>query len=134
LSRIAVQVLVPNPSDFRPLHPGLAVVLEDITVTSFAVDHDPKAPRALGFVIQHGDRKIVITGDRSDHGVLFTPSMLINEAARGAKVTVAAPGYSGLARISFVMYRARMVGSRLLSLICQATIVKPRWPDTILED
>ena len=50
-------------SDFRPLQPGVAVVLGDLTITPFAVDHGPKAPGALGFVVQHGRRKIVITGD-----------------------------------------------------------------------
>jgi L-ascorbate metabolism protein UlaG (beta-lactamase superfamily) len=38
-------------------------VLGDATVTPFSVDHGPKAPGALGFVIQHGGRKVVITGD-----------------------------------------------------------------------
>ena len=32
-------------------------------VTPIAVNHGPKAPGALGFVIQHGERKVVITGD-----------------------------------------------------------------------
>ena len=50
-------------SDFRPLQPGTAVVLGDLTVTSFAVDHGPKAPGALGFAVRHGSRKIVIMGD-----------------------------------------------------------------------
>jgi phosphoribosyl 1,2-cyclic phosphodiesterase len=50
-------------SDFRPLQPGTAIVLGDLTVTPFAVDHGPKAFGAVGFVIQHGRRKIVITGD-----------------------------------------------------------------------
>jgi mRNA degradation ribonuclease J1/J2 len=43
-------------SDFRPLQPGAAVVLGDVTVTPFAVDHGPKAPGAVGFVVQHGRR------------------------------------------------------------------------------
>jgi phosphoribosyl 1,2-cyclic phosphodiesterase len=50
-------------SDFRPLRPGQSLVLGEMTVTPFAVDHGPKAPGALGFVVQHGRRKIVITGD-----------------------------------------------------------------------
>lgn len=50
-------------SDFRPLVPGIAVPLGDLTVTPFTVDHGPKAPGALGFVIQHGKRKTVIMGD-----------------------------------------------------------------------
>ncbi len=50
-------------SDFRPLESGVPVVLGDLTVTPFAVDHGRKAPGALGFAIQHGGRKIVITGD-----------------------------------------------------------------------
>lgn len=50
-------------SDFRPLQAGIAVALGNLTVTPFAVDHGPKAPGAVGFVAQHGYRKIVITGD-----------------------------------------------------------------------
>jgi glyoxylase-like metal-dependent hydrolase (beta-lactamase superfamily II) len=50
-------------SDFRPLRPGVPVVLGELIVTPFAVDHGPKAPGALGFVVQHGQRKVVITGD-----------------------------------------------------------------------
>ncbi len=50
-------------SDFRPLRPGIVVSLGDLTVTPFAVDHGPKAPGALAFVVQHGGRKVVITGD-----------------------------------------------------------------------
>ena len=38
-------------------------MLGDVTVTPFAVDHGPKAPGAVGFVVQHGSRKIVIPGD-----------------------------------------------------------------------
>ena len=50
-------------SCFRPLQPGAVLSLGDVTVTPFSVDHGPKAPGALGFVVQHGGRKIVITGD-----------------------------------------------------------------------
>ncbi len=50
-------------SDFRPLQPGIPVLLGDLAFTPFAVDHGPKAPGALGFVVQHGGRKIVISGD-----------------------------------------------------------------------
>jgi phosphoribosyl 1,2-cyclic phosphodiesterase len=50
-------------SDIRLLQPGTAVTLGNLTVTPFAVDHGSKAPGALGFVLQHGRRKIVITGD-----------------------------------------------------------------------
>jgi phosphoribosyl 1,2-cyclic phosphodiesterase len=49
--------------DFRQLQPGVPVVLGDLTLTPFAVDHGPKAPGALGFVIQHGSHKVLITGD-----------------------------------------------------------------------
>jgi hypothetical protein len=38
------------------------IVLEDLTVTPVAVDHGPKAPGAVGFVVQHGDRKAILTG------------------------------------------------------------------------
>jgi phosphoribosyl 1,2-cyclic phosphodiesterase len=50
-------------TDFRPIQPGVAVALGDVAITPFAVDHGPKAPGALGFVVQHGGRKCVITGD-----------------------------------------------------------------------
>jgi phosphoribosyl 1,2-cyclic phosphodiesterase len=50
-------------SDFRPLEPGVPVALADLTITPFAVDHGPKAPGAVGFVVQHGGRKVVLTGD-----------------------------------------------------------------------
>ncbi|OHB77678.1 MAG: hypothetical protein A2W31_16305 [Planctomycetes bacterium RBG_16_64_10] len=50
-------------SCFQPLQPGVVLVLGDVAVTPFAVDHGPKAPGALGFLVQHGGRKIVISGD-----------------------------------------------------------------------
>jgi glyoxylase-like metal-dependent hydrolase (beta-lactamase superfamily II) len=50
-------------SDFRPLRPGQSIVLGDVTITPFTVDHGPKAAGALGFVVQHGMRKIIISGD-----------------------------------------------------------------------
>jgi phosphoribosyl 1,2-cyclic phosphodiesterase len=50
-------------SDFRPLESGVPVVLGDVTLTPFAVDHGPKAAGAAGFAIQQGGRKIIITGD-----------------------------------------------------------------------
>jgi phosphoribosyl 1,2-cyclic phosphodiesterase len=50
-------------SDFRPLEPATAVTLGDLTITPFTVDHGPKAPGAIGFAVQHGDRRIVISGD-----------------------------------------------------------------------
>ncbi|NUQ65193.1 MAG: MBL fold metallo-hydrolase [Pirellulales bacterium] len=50
-------------SDFRPVEPGIPVVLGDLILTPFAVDHGPKAPGALGFVAQYGKRKIVVSGD-----------------------------------------------------------------------
>ena len=50
-------------TDFRPLQPNVPLVLDDAIVTPIAVDHGPKAPGALGFVIQHGSRKVVLTGD-----------------------------------------------------------------------
>ncbi len=50
-------------SDFRPRQPGVPLLLGELSVTPFAVDHGPKAPGAMGFVLQHGARKVVITGD-----------------------------------------------------------------------
>ena len=72
-------------SDFRPLQPGVAVVLGDVTVTPFAVDHGPKAPGAVGFVVQHGSRKIVITGDflrvaEEDNPLLFDADVMFLDA------------------------------------------------------
>jgi phosphoribosyl 1,2-cyclic phosphodiesterase len=32
-------------------------------LTPFAVDHGPKAPGAVGLVVQHSNRKIILTGD-----------------------------------------------------------------------
>jgi len=39
-------------SDMRPLQPGVPVMLGELTITPFAVNHGPKAPGALGFVVQ----------------------------------------------------------------------------------
>jgi phosphoribosyl 1,2-cyclic phosphodiesterase len=50
-------------SEFRPLQPGAEIVLGDVVVIPFAVDHGPKVTGALGFIIRHGERKIVLTGD-----------------------------------------------------------------------
>ncbi|MBC8869802.1 MAG: MBL fold metallo-hydrolase [Planctomycetes bacterium] len=50
-------------SEFRPIQFGSVIMLGDVLLTPFAVDHGPKAPGASGFVIQHGERKIVLTGD-----------------------------------------------------------------------
>jgi phosphoribosyl 1,2-cyclic phosphodiesterase len=52
-------------SDFRPLRAGVPVILGELTVTPFAVDHGPEVRGALGFVVQHGERKVVISGDFS---------------------------------------------------------------------
>jgi phosphoribosyl 1,2-cyclic phosphodiesterase len=72
-------------SDFRPLAPGIAVVLGGLTVTPFAVDHGPKAPGAVGFVVEHGSRKIVITGDflrlpEEDNPLLFDADVMFLDA------------------------------------------------------
>ena len=72
-------------SDFRPLQPGIAVVLGNFVVTPFAVDHGPKAPGAVGFVLQHGNRKIVITGDflrvpEEDNPLLFDADVMFLDA------------------------------------------------------
>jgi phosphoribosyl 1,2-cyclic phosphodiesterase len=45
------------------MQPGAAIGLGDLTVTPFAVDHGPKAPGAVGFVVQHAGRKCIISGD-----------------------------------------------------------------------
>ncbi len=42
---------------------GISLPLGSVTLTPFAVDHGPEAPGALGFVLQHGHRRIVIMGD-----------------------------------------------------------------------
>jgi phosphoribosyl 1,2-cyclic phosphodiesterase len=72
----AVLKYVAERSDFRSLETGTAVALGDLTITAFAVDHGPKAPGAMGFVVQHGDRRIVISGDflhvpDEDNALLF---------------------------------------------------------------
>ena len=72
-------------SDFRQLQPDIAVLLGDLTVTPFAVDHGPKAPGALGFVLQHGSRKIVVTGDflhvpEEDNPLLFDADVMFLDA------------------------------------------------------
>ena len=60
-------------------------MLGDLTVTPFAVDHGPKAPGALGFVIQHGRRKVVIMGDflrvpDEDNPLLFDADVMFLDA------------------------------------------------------
>ena len=50
-------------SDFRPIEPGSPMMLDDVSITPLAVDHGPKAPGALGFVVRHGGRRIILTGD-----------------------------------------------------------------------
>lgn len=50
-------------TEFRPLHPDVPVVLGDLTITPFVVNHGPSAPGAVGMVAQHGGRKVVFTGD-----------------------------------------------------------------------
>lgn len=54
---------VAERSDFRPLRSGASLTLGELVLTPFAVDHGPKAPGAMGFVIEHGGRKVIITGD-----------------------------------------------------------------------
>ena len=72
-------------SDFHPLQPDIAVLLGDIAVTPFAVDHGPKAPGAVGLVVQHGSRKIVIMGDflrvpEEDNPLLFGADVMFLDA------------------------------------------------------
>lgn len=50
-------------SDFRPLTPDTAIALDDLAITPFAVDHGPKAPGAVGFVLEWHGRKIILSGD-----------------------------------------------------------------------
>jgi len=50
-------------TDFRPLESGVPVVLGELSVVPFAVEHSPSAPGSLGFVLEHAARKIVVTGD-----------------------------------------------------------------------
>lgn len=50
-------------SEFRAMEPGSVVETGDVMVRPFAVDHGPKAPGAVGLVVEHGGRKIVISGD-----------------------------------------------------------------------
>lgn len=50
-------------SDFHCMEPGSPIVLGDISITPFSVDHGQKSPGALGLVVQHRDRKVIFTGD-----------------------------------------------------------------------
>ena len=59
----AVHRYLAERSDFRAVEPGSPVTLGDVVLTPFTVDHGPKAPGAMGFVVQHGNRKIVLTDD-----------------------------------------------------------------------
>jgi phosphoribosyl 1,2-cyclic phosphodiesterase len=72
-------------SDFRPQQPGVAVVLGDVTITPFAVDHNPMAPGSLGFVVQHAGRKLILTGDflrvvDEDNPLLFAADVVFLDA------------------------------------------------------
>jgi phosphoribosyl 1,2-cyclic phosphodiesterase len=63
-------------SDFRPIEPGSPITLDDVSVMPLAVDHGPKAPGAVGFVVRHGGRRIILTGDflhvpDEDNSLLF---------------------------------------------------------------
>jgi len=55
------------------------------TITPFTVDHGPKAPGALGFIVQHGNRKVVIMGDflsvpEEDNPLLFDADVIFLDA------------------------------------------------------
>ena len=50
-------------SEFRAIEPASAINLDDVTIMPFTVDHGPKAPGAMGFVVRHGARRIILTGD-----------------------------------------------------------------------
>jgi len=75
----------PPRIEFRPLQPSDSVALGDLTITPFAVDHRDTAPGALGFVVQHGQRKVVITGDflsvpDDDNPLLFDADVMFLDA------------------------------------------------------
>ena len=72
-------------ADYRPLQPCQPVLLGEMTVTPFVVDHGPKAPGALGFVVQHGPRRVVISGDflcaaDEDNPLLFDADVVFLDA------------------------------------------------------
>ena len=81
----AIHRYLAERSDFRPLEPGHAITLGDVVLTPFTVDHGPKAPGAVGFVVQHGGRKIVLTGDflhvlHEDDPLLFAADVCFLDA------------------------------------------------------
>ena len=83
--RTVFTVIWPGGATSVPFAPGIAVVLGGLTVTPFAVDHGPKAPGAVGFVVEHGSRKIVITGDflrlpEEDNPLLFDADVMFLDA------------------------------------------------------
>ena len=60
-------------------------MLGELTITPFAVNHGTKAPGALGFVVQHNARKIVVTGDflrvpDEDDPLLFDADVMFLDA------------------------------------------------------
>lgn len=69
----------------RPLEPGQAFELGQLSITPFAVEHSDKAPGSLGYVVQHGPRKVVITGDfrrvpDEDQPLLYDADVLLADA------------------------------------------------------
>ena len=54
---------LPDRTEHRPIEHGKPIVLGDLSITPFAVDHGPTVPGSLGFVVMHGARKVIITGD-----------------------------------------------------------------------
>lgn len=54
---------LPDRTEHRPLEHGVTMLLGDLSITPFAVDHGPAVPGALGFVVMHSGRKVIITGD-----------------------------------------------------------------------
>lgn len=46
-----------------PLAPGRPLTLGALRVTPLRVEHGPTAPGAVGFVVEHGPRKIILTCD-----------------------------------------------------------------------
>lgn len=71
--------------DFRPFRPGTPVLLGELIVMPIAVDHGLTVLGALGFVIQHGGRKVILSGDfhhvpNEDDPVLFGADVAFLEA------------------------------------------------------
>ncbi len=72
------------------IEPGIVYDQNGVTITAFAVKHDPVSP-ALGYVIEHAGRKIVITGDTASFDppdITRNADLLIAEALNPDMVKV----------------------------------------------